>query len=57
MIIYGIPLQMNAVILSNLPLQEIEEVAVREFSTLPNRNITKPTFFSNPYPTESKLVP
>ena len=47
---------MNAVILSNLPLQEIEMMARKEFSTLPNTNITKPTFFSNPYPTATKLV-
>ncbi|XP_063692021.1 insulin-degrading enzyme-like [Bolinopsis microptera] len=47
---------MNAVILSNLPLQEIEMMARKEFSTLPNRNITKPTFFSNPYPTGTKYI-
>ncbi|KAL5271715.1 hypothetical protein ACHWQZ_G000053 [Mnemiopsis leidyi] len=47
---------MNAVILSNLPIEEMEEVARREFSTLPNRNITKPTFFSNPYPADSQYI-
>ena len=49
-------LQMNVVILSNLPLEEIEEVARKEFSTIANKNVTKPTFFSNPYPAGTKFV-